>query len=275
MWLNLLNIACPSFYLLLLFCLSATLNILALYFYYSISAKISLLLIMDPQEEQQQEIEVLQSIYPDELDLISPTHFTIKLALDTPSDRKHSLLLDVRYPPAYPEEVPNLDLIASAEELEELDSDDEDDSQKLLHLAELIEFEKADLSILHDKLDEEAEMNIGIPSVFALAALLKDEAEMLFVHKLDVAQKKYDKNLLAQEAEEQKKFRGTKVTKESFAQWRESFRKEMNFELEDKRRFEAMHNGKMTGREIFEKGLAGEIDEDYDLVESVAKVAVN
>lgn len=234
---------------------------------------------MDPLEEQQQEIEVLQSIYPDELDVISPTHFTILIALDTPSDRKHQALLDVKYPQNYPEEVPNLDiltLIEDDEEVEgELDDDGDDEAEKFVSLSEQIEFEKLDLAQILSKLNEEAEINIGIPSIFALAAMLKDEAELLFQSKLDAAQAQYDKELLAREREEQKKFHGTKVTKESYTKWREGFRKEMRVDQRDSERFEKMHNGKMTGREIFEKGLAEESDEDLnEVADSIAKVAV-
>lgn len=233
---------------------------------------------MDPLEEQLQEIEVLQSIYPDELEVLSPTHFTIRIGLDTPSDRKHEALLDVRYPPNYPEEVPHLDIHTSVEEVDEEDVDldeEENSAEKFVSIAELVEFDKLDIAVLLSKLNDEAEVNLGIPSVFALAALLKDEAELLFQSKMDSAQAKYDQELLAREKEEQKKFHGTKVTKESFAQWRDKFRQERNVEKLDRERYERMHNGKMTGREIFEKGLAEGTDDDIaDVEDGVAAVAV-
>ncbi|OBA20269.1 RWD-domain-containing protein, partial [Metschnikowia bicuspidata var. bicuspidata NRRL YB-4993] len=222
---------------------------------------------MDPHEEQEQEIEVLRSIYPDELTVLSPTHFTIYLNLETSSDRKHALLLDVKYPPSYPEVAPGLDIRTvqvedDSADYEDLDDDDNDAPEQYVSLAEGVEFERPDLAELLDKINEEAEMNIGIPSIFAVAAILKDEAELLFQRKVDQAQKEYDDELLAREAVEQKKFNGTKVTQESFTQWRNEFRAEMKVEARDKERFDRMHNGKMTGREIFEKGLAGEFDDE-------------
>ncbi|KAF3985760.1 hypothetical protein FT663_05168 [Candidozyma haemuli var. vulneris] len=233
---------------------------------------------MDPAEEQQQELEVLQSIYPDELEILSDTAFTITLRLETKSDRGHSVVLDVKYTPTYPEEVPKLNVTVDSEELP-VPSDDEDDDadkSKLVHLSEQIELGKLDATSLTKRLEEEAELNIGIPSVFALAALLKDEAEALFQAKLDAAQKKYEDELLAKEAEEQKKFFGTPVNKDTYSDWRAKFRKEMRIEELDRSRFEKMHNGKMTGREIFEKGLAGnEEDEFDDVAESMQKVTVN
>lgn len=233
---------------------------------------------MDPAEEQQQELEVLQSIYPDELEILSDMHFTITLNLETKSDRNHSTVLDVKYTPTYPEEVPKLEVKVESEELPvpSDDEDDDEDKSKLVHLSEQIELGKLDAASLTKRVEEEAEMNVGMPSVFALAALLKDEAEALFQAKLDAAQKKYEDELLAKEAEEQKKFFGTPVNKESYSEWRNKFRAEMQIEQKDRQRFEKMHNGKMTGREIFEKGLAGnEEDEIEDVVESVQKVAVN
>lgn len=228
---------------------------------------------MDPLEEQAQEIEVLQSIYPDELEIVSPSQFSILVALETASDRQHSVVLSVGYPPNYPEEIPRLDIKAFFEE-EEADSDSDDDEEKFVPLAETIVFEKPDVELLLEQLTQEAELNLGMPSVFALVALLKDQAEALFQSKVDHAQKQYDQELLAREAEEQKKFHGTPVTKDSFKEWRDQFRVEMQLELQDKRRFDAMHNGKMTGREIFENGLAGVDDDDDDLADAVARVEV-
>lgn len=231
---------------------------------------------MDYKYEQQQELEVLQSIYPDELEIISETHFTIRIGLDTQTDRTHTLLLDVRFPETYPEVVPRLAIEVIDEEpvSEEEDLDEEDDT-KFVSLAETMDFDKTDLSTLLARLDEETELNVGTPSIFAITAILKDEAELLFQTKVDAAQKAYDDQLLAKEAEEQKKFHGTKVTKESFEKWRKTFREEMKIDEQMKLRFEKLHNGKMTGRERFEKGLAGEADDDLgDLAEVAAKLEV-
>jgi hypothetical protein len=236
---------------------------------------------MDPQEEQQLELEVLESIYPDELTKYSPTHFSIKLSLDTPSNRKHRLLLDVRYPAEYPEVVPELDIIIPEEEEEEISDDESDDENEnetklMLNLSETIEFESQDINQLVSKLIEEADLQVGMPSVFALATQLKDEAEFLFQNKLEQTQKKYDADSLAKEMEEQKKFHGTKVTKDSWNEWRTKFREEMKVAEKDLENFNKMHNGKLSGKEIFEKGLAGD-DEDIlnDITDNVKNVTVS
>lgn len=236
---------------------------------------------MDPQEEQQLELEVLESIYPDELTKYSPTHFSIKLSLDTPSDRKHRLLLDVKYPADYPEVVPELDIIIPEDEEEEISGDESDDETEnetklMLNLSETIEFETEDIKQLVSKLAEEADLQVGMPSVFALATQLKDEAEQLFQNKLEQSQKKYDEDSLAKEMEEQKKFHGTKVTKDSWNEWRTKFREEMKIAERDLESFNKMHNGKLSGKEIFEKGLAGD-DEDIlnDVTDNVKNVTVS
>lgn len=229
---------------------------------------------MDPHEEQQQELEVLQSIYPDELTLVSPTNYSIKIALDTQSDRKHALSLNVKYPETYPEVVPILEITIEDDEVVVPDEDEDDeDPNKAIHLSESIEFSKEDLKFLLNKLNEEAELQIGMPSVFALATQLKDESEILFQKKLDKAQKDYDDQLLAKERQEQNKFIGTKVTKESWLNWRNNFRNELQIELKDKERQDKIHNGKLTGREIFERGLAGD-DDLLDITDNLKQVTV-
>ncbi|CCE80496.1 Piso0_003613 [Millerozyma farinosa CBS 7064] len=221
---------------------------------------------MDPLEEQRSEIEVLESIYPDELTKYNDKHFSIDVLLDTPSERKHILVLDVKYPDEYPNVIPDLRIEKGADPAashhgngqddDEDEDEDEKETKRAVQLSEHIELEREDLAQLLSRLTEEAEIQIGMPSVFALTTLLKDEAEALFREKLKVEQDRYDKKMLAREKEEQKKFNGTKVTKESWAAWFEALRKEL------KPKKDASAPRKMTGREIFEKGLAGVEDEE-------------
>lgn len=249
---------------------------------------------MDHQEEQTQEIEILQSIYPDELEFLNEaqTHFQIRINLDTESERKHALNLVVKYPKTYPEVVPELHIeVAEAEENEdgdyegESDDDDEDEEARqtrlALNMAETIEYERGDLSKLLSKLNEEAEIGIGMPSIFTLVTVLKDEAESLFNEKLTIKTKEFERKRNELEKIEQQKFQGTKVTPESFNQWRLKFRQEMKFEEKDELKMQQMHGGRLTGKQIFERGLAGTEEEDGnggvegdDLVEGVKNIAV-
>ncbi|KAK6884677.1 Protein GIR2 [Candida tropicalis] len=256
---------------------------------------------MDPVEEQLQEIEVLQSIYPDELELINNTHFSIRINLDVSSTRKHSLKLIVKYPETYPEVIPNLQIeIADPNDdndeeegkyeysddedyANDEDDDDEDEESKeiklALNMAETIEFDRNDFNELLNKLNEESELNLGIPMIFSLITLLKEEAESLFENKLNLKNQEFELKRREKELKEQQKFQGTKVTIESWTKWRNDFRKEMKFEEIDKQRFIKMHNGKLTGKQIFEQGLATtegdeEIgqDEQDGLIEGIKKI---
>ncbi|GME88329.1 unnamed protein product [[Candida] boidinii] len=96
-----------------------------------------------------------------------------------------------------------------------------------------------------------------MPSIFALASSLKDQGEQLFESKLQEIIKQRDLELIEKEKEEQKKFNGTEVTPESFTNWRNNFRKELKIDQRIHDRFKSIHQGKLTGKEIFEKGLAG------------------
>ncbi|VEU22471.1 DEKNAAC103333 [Brettanomyces naardenensis] len=252
---------------------------------------------MDPLEEQKQEIEIIQSIYPDELVLISDKEYTINLQLEVGSQRHHAVKLHIRYPAEYPEVVPEVWVVQGdvdddqddEQYEEEVENDQETaelrDSQRAIDLIEKIELDKDDLRELSDKLSEEAKLNIGMPSVFSLASVLKDDAERLFGDKLEAETKKLEEVRAAREREEQKKFNGTKVTKESFEEWRVKFRKEMGYDERLKKRYEKIHLGKLTGKEIFERGLAGEegadegggegeVDEVEEVTDQVAKTSI-
>lgn len=239
---------------------------------------------MDPAEEQAQEIEVLESIYPDEFEKISDSELLIRVALDTPSDRTHCLILSIVYPDTYPEVVPGIGVtVADDEASDEYDSDgseesDEDDeatreAKVALHMSEQVEFDAACLQDLEVILGAEAETQIGIPMVFALATQLKEEAELMFDKILKDMNDAYDKRSREREQKEQQKFSGTTVTRELYLEWRQRFRAEMKVEeLQEAKRL-AMHNGKLTGRQIFERGLAG-AEDDEDIVEGFKKIEV-
>lgn len=86
------------------------------------------------------------------------------------------------------------------------------------------------------------------------------------------------------EEEENWKFSGRRVTRESFGEWRVAFRKQVRErEEEEVRRREEGELGqgkkkgvkedKLSGRELWERGLVGKIDEDEDDLHSVREGA--
>ncbi|CAN6646232.1 protein Gir2p [Trichomonascus vanleenenianus] len=235
---------------------------------------------MSNKEEQEQEVEILQSIYPDEIEVHSDVRFTVHLRLDTPQTaRKHYLALTVEYPEEYPEVVPILQLedddgefFGDVDEEEEGEAalEDGDAANDILYLADKVDLDKEDRTVLHAQLMEAAEENVGMPSVFTLVSQLKEQAEELFAEKIKVKETEREQKIRAQEEKEQQKFKGTPVTPESFAAWRIKFREEFGLDKDDSL---TQKDRKLTGKELFEQGLTKDEDEE-ELNAGVSSLAV-
>jgi hypothetical protein len=191
---------------------------------------------------------------------ISETEYRISVLLDIVNDdgdesEPPTILLQVKYPEAYPEEPPLLDLLpipnAPVHSLFSVASDRES---------------------LLDGLKDTVEENMGMAMIFTLYSTLKENAEQLIAERQAAVRHEHEQKLLAAEREENKKFHGTPVTPETFKSWREGFRKEMEAlrikqveedEAADKKR----NRGKdivvqLTGKQLWERGLAGKLEED-------------
>ncbi|EFX03809.1 rwd domain containing protein [Grosmannia clavigera kw1407] len=220
------------------------------------------------REDQIEEREVLDSIFPDEITDISETEFRIAIKLDLPEVAKDGdddeeaeapvILLTVRYPEDYPNVEPELDLLAPAGAVQ----------HPLLNVAE----EKEQLLAgLADTVQE----SLGMAMVFTLVSTLKEAAEQLIIGRQEAEERKREEKALAAEREENQKFHGTMVTPESFIRWRDAFVKEMaekrKREEEERLAELAKRRGggagskdgtRLTGRQLWERGLVGKIDED-------------
>ncbi|PUU76700.1 ubiquitin-conjugating enzyme/RWD-like protein [Tuber borchii] len=211
-------------------------------------------------EEQLQEIEVLQSIYPDELTQISDTSYTIRLVLEPPSipGQDHEppiLILHVEYPPTYPDVPPTLDLTLDANSPPSSLSFPDDKNTLLSALSPTIE------------------ENLSMEMIFTLTTTLKESAEEMLNARAQEKENKREEEIRKEEEKEMEKFRGTLVTRERFIEWRDKFFAEME---ENKRREKeedeeknkkggsggsAVKEKRMTGRELYEKGLVGNADD--------------
>ena len=106
--------------------------------------------------------------------------------------------------------------------------------------------------------------------IFTLISALKESAEQLIRNRLDEAQAEKDQEAAKAEEAENAKFHGEAVTRDSFLAWRATFRAEMEREEEERRRVEEegksrrvkIEEGKMTGRELWERGLVGKGEEE-------------
>lgn len=126
--------------------------------------------------------------------------------------------------------------------------------------------------------------------IFTLVSALKEAAEQLMVDRQKQKNEVQEMAVRKAEEEENRKFFGTKVTKERFIEWQGKFKKEMEEKARLKREEEeaeekkkggakaASRNDekKMSGKELWEKGLAGkEVDVDgEDLAEGVKEIKV-
>ncbi|KAK1253823.1 hypothetical protein MKX07_001900 [Trichoderma sp. CBMAI-0711] len=225
------------------------------------------------REEQVEEREVLESIFPDEITDISETEFRIKVTLDIPGEEDAAaepphFLLSVRYPDDYPDAAPHLDILSSPSSPPHPHFNVSDDRDKLL----------ADLA---DTITE----NLGMAMVFTLYSSLKEAAEQLIQDRKAAEEKAREEEQLAAEREENKKFHGTPVTPETFMKWREGFLKEMEEKRlrEEEERLAEMKKARikepvrLTGRQLWERGLAGkgeEEDEEEGLADGVEQLKV-
>ncbi|KAH8788605.1 RWD domain-containing protein [Diaporthe sp. PMI_573] len=225
------------------------------------------------REEQIEEREVLDSIFPDEITDISDLEYRIKITLDIPDDEENEqpvIVLTVRYPEDYPDKAPYLDLSA----------DDGENKHPLFNIAD-------SKDELLKSLEPVIEENLGMAMVFTLVTSVKEEAEQMAIRAREVEIKAHEEAALEAERKENEKFQGTAVTRESFLSWREGFLKEMEEkrQKEEEERLAEMKKAKikeptkMTGRQLWESGLAkGEEIEDGDddaPVEDLAKLKVS
>ena len=185
---------------------------------------------MSNKEEQSQEVEALESIFPNEIEILAtePFHklrFTIKSEnYENDPDNEAMIVLTFTFNEAYPNDVPEFEI----EESENLN-----DEQDAL-----------------DFLTSQAKENLGMPMIYTLISgliekLNKDNDQ----RKEDEANEK-ERREREKEAEELKRFEGTKVTVESFLKWKADFDKEMS---ELKRKKEEKANKKTTGKQLFER----------------------
>lgn len=194
----------------------------------------------DTTEDQEQELEALEAIYPNEITVIckepGDLRFTILLTCDDvktsdsdDEDDKNtfSVLIEFLLPENYPHEVPSI-LVLESNNLMPADE------EELLQL-----------------LNHEAHESRGTVMIFTLVTIA---SEWLRRRTEEDAQRKLDaEDRRRQEIEEaeNKKFEGTRVTVESFMKWKLQFDEEMT-QLK-KKKLAMEKSGKLTGRELFEK----------------------
>eukprot|EP00128_Syssomonas_multiformis_P012141 Colp12_sorted_trinity150504_noHs@774 len=192
----------------------------------------------DYAEEQAQEIEALQSIYPEEFEELEsdgPRAFKITLKpdnYDQDVDFDGRVNLYVQYTATYPDEEAQVSLAANGDIADE------------------------QLEELRGVVQETSAANVGMVVVFTLASVVK---EWLDGH-LDSLKKQREEQREREEeerrrAEEAPKFHGTAVTRERFLEWKRKFEAEKEEEARKKaaKDFDPKKAAKLTGRQLFEQ----------------------
>lgn len=200
---------------------------------------------MDYLEEQVSEVEALQSIYCDELEIlgVEPYKFCIKIKSDFDRDKEDGLTCTMKftYTETYPDELPLLDIV---------------DHQN---------FTEGDEEKLMNYLIEQAKQNLGMVMVFTIVSAAQEWLSNRWDQIKKDRELEAERRLRESEEEERRKFEGTKVTVESFMNWKRAFEEELGLtrkELRDER-----EDRKLTGKELFLQ--------DQTLIESDLKFLID
>eukprot|EP00041_Stephanoeca_diplocostata_P034340 m.1165897 g.1165897 ORF g.1165897 m.1165897 type:complete len:233 (+) comp24504_c0_seq1:148-846(+) len=194
---------------------------------------------MDHGQEQADEVEALESIFPDELTVNSPTDLEIVASYDAGVYQDEtftgSLSICVEFTPEYPETAPKI-------RLEQVNGQVD---------------ESKDLEKAHTLIAETIDENLGMPMIFTVHSAVMEWLEELLEGK-----KKFAEDAVARaeraavEAEIARYTAGTQVTKETFKAWRERFdaeMKEKNAAGADAPSAKGGKKTQLTGRQMFER----------------------
>ncbi|KAL2850866.1 RWD domain-containing protein [Aspergillus pseudodeflectus] len=226
------------------------------------------------REDQTEEREVLNSIFPDEITDVSDSSYRISITLDAPENDDQEaeppvLVLEVSYPEEYPDVAPELEISAPPNAPKHPRLDINEDHDRLL-----------------EALQPTIEENMGMAMVFSLVSALKESAELLMAERVNAVHAEIEMQAAKAEEEENRKFQGTTVNRETFLEWLEKFKKEMEEEerkLREEREAEekkankkagVKEEKKLTGKQLWERGLAGKADFDDEEEEDGLPAAV-
>ncbi|CAG8747720.1 19248_t:CDS:2, partial [Racocetra persica] len=130
------------------------------------------------KEEQEQELEVLKSIYPDELEELGEGEFRITLnPEEQDSSAPLAVALRIKYTPTYPEEIPEMSLEVLEGSLEENEHDK-----------------------FYTDLINMARDSIGMAMVFTLTSFLKDSLTTFVIERQE-QRKKVEEDRIRKEIE--------------------------------------------------------------------------
>jgi len=188
------------------------------------------------REEQEGEFEALNSIYIDEITVLSedPYSFTIPLAFSSEDNLDENERVTVEaslqftFTKKYPDELPLMEFSSSF-------NINEQDEQDIL-----------------DGLKEEASSNLGMAMTFTLVSVAQEHLERIVERIKQEKEELKKRKELELQKEEELKYHGTPVTVESFTKWKINFENELNSK-EGKKIKTDVDIKKLTGRQLFER----------------------
>ncbi|KAK2964173.1 putative RWD domain containing protein [Blattamonas nauphoetae] len=211
-------------------------------------------------EEQEMEIEALKSIFTEELTEINADPFRFSLFIETENEKQEpiSCTLKFGFPPGYPsDEIPHLE-VSNMKGVYESKSEtimtevkqfcnDLLGSQAIFTLVdrvkELLEEHQIRITQLHTASNDQEDGD-------------EEEEEMEYDSEDEERRQQEEDERLMKEADERRKH-GTPFTMERFTEWKLQFEKELDaYEKQKQLELKTRTGGKLTGRELFEKGLA-------------------
>ncbi|KAJ1904198.1 rwd domain-containing protein, partial [Coemansia sp. IMI 209127] len=155
------------------------------------------------KEEQQNEIDILQSIYPTEFEEIAtdPYKYSIRIQIEDEEEIRPCVVsLVIEYTPTYPDELPEFDLL--------LEEDDEEEDAKPLTETDAT-LSDVDIEDMKAKAREIAEESIGMAMVFGMASTLKEVCAERLREKTEALKRIREQRIKREIEAEQAKFVGT------------------------------------------------------------------
>lgn len=187
----------------------------------------------DHKEEQNNEIEALESIYPDELEVVEVEPFHIFNVVIKPTelqdtDETASCTVQFQYVSNYPDVPP----IFKITDMENLDEEHED--------------------VLNDLVYEQISENLGMAMVFTIVSAIQEKIALIVEGRARQEIEEKERVEKEKAEAEQKRFEGTKVSVETFMAWKTKFDAEMN-ELKSRKVKETPEPKGLSGKELFMK----------------------
>ncbi|XP_055491766.1 RWD domain-containing protein 1 [Leucoraja erinacea] len=186
----------------------------------------------DHGEEQRNELEALESIYPDSFTVVleNPASFTIRVTSETGENEETvESTLQFTYVEKYPDDPPKFE-IAAHENLQ-----------------------TSDIADIMSLLNDQAQENIGMVMIFTLVTAVQEKLNEI-VDQMK-SRKEMVKLLQEKEAEEEIEkavFHGTPLTIENFLSWKARFDAELIEIRKNQKEEEQAGKVKLTGKQLFE-----------------------